>query len=52
MFAFANDHVALTVRDLQVSREWLKAWMWICKAGLPALLILSGVIVLFRRRAK
>ena len=38
--------------NLLVSREWLKAWMWICKAALPALLIVAGFIVLFRRRAK
>jgi ABC-2 type transport system permease protein len=38
--------------DLLMSRESIKFWSWIFKAGLPALVVLAGVILLFRRRAK
>ena len=38
--------------DLLVSREVIKVWMWIGKAGLPALLLIVGAIILFRRRAQ
>jgi len=38
--------------DLLMTREALKAWGWVFKAGLPALLLIAGVILLFRRRAQ
>jgi ABC-2 type transport system permease protein len=38
--------------DLLMTRETLKTLGWIFKAGLPALVVLAGVILLFRRRAK
>jgi ABC-2 type transport system permease protein len=38
--------------DLLMTREALKALGWIFKAGLPAVVVLAGVILLFRRRAR
>jgi ABC-2 type transport system permease protein len=38
--------------DLVMTREAIKVWSWIFKAGLPALVVLAGMILLFRRRAK
>jgi ABC-2 type transport system permease protein len=38
--------------DLLMTRETIKFWSWIFKAGLPALVVLAGTILLFRRRAK
>jgi ABC-2 type transport system permease protein len=38
--------------DLLMTRETIKLWSWIFKAGLPALFVIAGAILLFRRRAK
>lgn len=38
--------------DLLMTRQTIKVWSWIFKAGLPALVVLAGMILLFRRRAK
>jgi ABC-2 type transport system permease protein len=38
--------------DLRMTREALKTLGWIFKAGLPALVVLAGMILLFRRRAQ
>jgi ATP/ADP translocase len=35
-----------------MTREALKAWGWMFKAVLPALVLIAGGILLFRRRAR